>query len=327
MLRSNLPWIESPFFPQLLQAKNGTDEQKAMASFYNENGYLKLSGIVPHALIDEVIADARDKGFNTGFEIKTMRDQTRVQDLWRYSDAAKALAGFQPVVDILQFLYGREAIPFQTLHFCVGSQQRAHSDSIHFSSLPARFMCGVWVALEDITPENGPLFYYPGSHKMPEYNFSQIKETANTTSYEDYLEYEDFIEALLEVKDYKKEVFLARKGDAIIWSSNIIHGGMPVLKNGSSRWSQVTHYFFKDCYYYTPMLSNMVTDELFLRNHLVNIKTNERVVPSYNGQKISYLKTGTNKYIANQNMGLLYILKMYGKKYAKRLLGRSSDDL
>lgn len=322
MLKSNLPWIESPFFYKILETKNATAGQKEMAKLYHEQGYVKLSNILPDDLIDQVIADGKNKGFNTDFKIQTMRDQSRVQDLWQYSEAVRALASHQPVLEWLEFFYGREVIPFQTLNFCVGSQQRAHSDSIHFSSLPSRYMCGVWVALEDVSLENGPLFYYPGSHKMPEYNFSQIKETANPTTYEDYLEYEDFIESLLEVSGYRKEIFLAKKGDVLIWSSNIIHGGMPVLKAGSSRWSQVTHYFFKDCYYYTPMLSNMVTDELFLRNHLINIKTNEVVIPSYNGQKINYLRTNTNKYVANPNLSIMHMLKMKGKKYAKRILGK-----
>ena len=28
-------------------------------------------------------------------------------------------------------------------------------------------MCGVWVALEDVTEGSGPLDYLPGSHKLP----------------------------------------------------------------------------------------------------------------------------------------------------------------
>lgn len=314
MLKINLPWVESPFFTRILETKKLTPEQKDMAQAYHHNGFLQLPNLIPADLIDQVKYDAETKAF------KNSKDAGRVQDFWKDSESTQQLASFQPVLDILELFYGREAIPFQTLTFNAGTQQRAHSDSIHFSSLPARYMCGVWVALEDITPENGPLFYYPGSNKMPEYNFSQIKESAAPTSNEDYKEYEDFIEELMLVSGYKKETFLAKKGDALLWSSNIIHGGVPVLKEGSSRWSQVTHYFFKDCYYYTPMLSNMVTDELHLRKKLINIKTNKEIVPSYNGQQISYLKTRMNKYIANQNIDFTYLLKTYSKNYIKKIL-------
>ena len=103
------------------------------------------------------------------------RNNIRIQDLWQYSDSVKELACHPKIMDTLKMLYEREPVPFQTLNFKVGTQQKAHSDTLHFSSLPARYMCGVWVALEDITEDNGPLFYYPGSHRNPEYNFSDFK--------------------------------------------------------------------------------------------------------------------------------------------------------
>jgi ectoine hydroxylase-related dioxygenase (phytanoyl-CoA dioxygenase family) len=200
-------------------------------------------------------------------------------------------------LDVLDFLYDRPAVPFQTLTFRVGSQQRAHSDTIHFSSLPARYMCGVWVALEDVTEENGPVFYYPGSHKLPEYDFSHIRASAETTTYDNYKEYEDFIENIVTENKLEKKKFLAKKGDLLIWSSNIIHGGSPVMKQGSSRWSQVTHYFFEDCYYYTPMLSNMATHELYLRDNLVDMKTGKRVKLTYNGSELNAIPTGNKLFM------------------------------
>lgn len=322
MLKTNLPWVESPFFYQLLQTKKLSPEQGEMVQFYHENGFLKLTDLIPEGVIDQVKQELVNNAFDKRFPVQTYRDDQRIQDFWRYGESARALACFQPVLEIIELLYEREAIPFQTLNFCVGSQQRAHSDSIHFSSLPARYMCGVWVALEDITEENGPLFYYPGSHKMPEYNFVHIKETTAPASIENYCEYEDFIENVLHANGYKKEIFLAKKGDVLIWSSNIIHGGMPVLNKNSSRYSQVTHYFFKDCYYYTPMFSNMVRNELFLRNHLVNIRTGKTVKPSYNGEKITFMRTSTNRYIVNHNLGLIQSIKIYGKNCIKKILNR-----
>ncbi len=302
MIKANLPWVESPFFNEIIKTKNLTEEHKKIATDYHQDGFVLLKDFLPMDLIERVKSDTEKIAFDKNYPIKTHRDEQRIQDFWEVSEATRALASYQPILDLLQVLYGREAFPFQTLNFRIGSQQRAHSDTIHFSSLPAKFMCGVWVALEDVTEDNGPLFYYPGSHRLPEYNFSQIKETAKSTTYENYAEYEDFIEEIVKVNQFEKKVFHAKKGDALIWSSNILHGGSPVIREGSSRWSQVTHYFFKDCYYYTPMLSNMVTDELYLRNKLVNIATGEKVIPSYNGEKLNYLKTNKTQYIINNSV-------------------------
>jgi len=297
MNTDNLPWVESPFFEDILKSKNLTESEINLAKEYRENGYVVIPGLIPQSLIEQTKSDAVNKGFNTDFPIKTFRNKERVQDLWQVSDAAKELACFPKVLDYLKILYGREPVPFQTLNFKYGTQQKAHSDTIHFSSLPARFMCGVWVALEDITAENGPVFYYPGSQNLPEYDFSSIKSDTGTPNYDSYGDYEGFIGKIMKANHIENKQFLAKKGDVLIWSSNIIHGGSPVIKEGSTRWSQVTHYFFEDCYYYTPMLSNMVTKELFLRNNLINIKTNKPVKQSYNGEQLKVLKTGKDLYV------------------------------
>ena len=78
------------------------------------------------------------------------------------------------ILRLLETLYGRPAFPFQTLTFPVGTQQPPHSDSVHFSAVPDGFMCGVWVALEDIDTDNGPLIYYPGSHRWPHFGNEHI---------------------------------------------------------------------------------------------------------------------------------------------------------
>lgn len=305
MVTANLPWVESPFFEEILKSKKLSAKEAEIAETYNRDGFVVLPGVLPESLIDAVLNDAKTKAFNPDFPLSTQRDKVRVQDFWLASEASRELACHPEILKTLELLYEREVVPFQTLNFSVGTQQRAHSDTIHFSSLPARYMCGVWVALEDITEENGPVFYYPGSQKLPEYDFSHIGNTPDTTSYDNYKEYEDFIEKIVEANKLEKKKFLAKKGDLLIWSSNIIHGGSPVTREGASRWSQVTHYFFKDCYYYTPMLSNMVTKELFLRKSLKNIRTGEKVAQSYNGKKFSLLPTGKKLYFLSSHIKVM----------------------
>ncbi len=314
MSQMNLPWVESPFFSDIIKTKNISVEDKKLASEYYENGFIVLSNVFSNELIDKIKSEMNEKGFNENFPIQTFRNNIRIQDLWQYSDPIKELACHPKIMDMLKMLYEREPVPFQTLNFKVGTQQKAHSDTLHFSSLPARYMCGVWVALEDITEENGPLFYYPGSHRNPEYNFSDFKNTTEDTSYENYPEYETFMEDLMEKSSYKKKKFLAKKGDTLIWSSNIIHGGSPVEDPKSTRYSQVTHYYFENCIYYTPMLSNMVTKELFIRRNLVDIKTGKIAEQNFNGNNAQLVRTRGSLYAINNHIKLPKILRFLASK-------------
>lgn len=290
----NLPWVESPFFSKILETKKLSAEQKNIAQAYHDNGFVHLPNFVSPDLINKINQEKQ----------------------------AITLASYQPVLDLLDVLYGKEAFPFQTQNFNSLSQQNAHADSIHFGTLPARFSCAVFVALEDVTADNGSLFFYSGSHKLPEYNLTDIKESAEPSTNADLPAYENFINDLVNLKGYKKEILLAKKGDAFLVSNNLIYGTMPLQKAGSSSKLQLTHYFFKDCYYYTPLLSNMLTHELSLKTHVRNMKTNEIVIPNYNGQSLKLVKTGENKYMFEPELSLMNVLKFYGKKYTKKLIGK-----
>ena len=127
-------------------------------------------------------------------------------------------------------------------------------------------MCGVWVALEDVTSTNGPLFYFPGSHNLAYMNYHDLNITKNPAHEEAaYQEYEARLEPLMLNLGFKKEVFYAKKGDVLIWSANLVHGGSLALDAQPSRWSQVTHYLFDNCVHYTPRLSDEMTGDLYLR--------------------------------------------------------------
>lgn len=86
---------------------------------------------------------------------------------WRKSAAVAEAISDQRLADTLRFLLDRPADLFQTISFVVGSQQSAHSGAFRMMIEPPGHLVGVWVALEDIEPDQGPVFYLPGSHKLP----------------------------------------------------------------------------------------------------------------------------------------------------------------
>src|SRR5262249_51098353 len=206
----------------------------------------------------------------------------RIGDAWRFDEDVRALAGNARVLTLLSAIYGRKAWPFQTLNFPVGTQQHYHSDSVHFSSIPERFMCGVWVALEDISPEAGPLEYYPGSHTWPIiYNDKiGIRARGITKGKRSQHLYHDVWQALVAKHGVPPRYFSPKKGEAVIWAANLLHGGSRQNDQNLTRWSQVTHYFFENCCYITPVQSDTSIGKLKLRG-LTNIATGDSVAHIY----------------------------------------------
>lgn len=217
---------------------------------FHERGVLKFDFGFESSQLDCII-----EGVEPFYE-NSYRDNpevpTRVQDAWKYVDAARRLAVDQKVLHALEQLLGRKALPFQTLNFPIGTSQYAHSDTIHFSTIPEGFMAGVWVALEDIDLDNGPLTYYPGSHKLPYYS---MQDLGLAEGYQHYAAYEQKVQDLIAEHDLQPEYGTVEKGNAIIWHANLLHGGASRKDMQRTRHSQVTHYYFEGCKYYTPMES------------------------------------------------------------------------
>ncbi|MBF6212198.1 phytanoyl-CoA dioxygenase family protein [Nocardia puris] len=178
--------------------------------------------------------------------VRYFRD--RIMDAWLINEQVRALALAPEVLETLAYLFGRRPLPFQTLNFRYGTQQRLHSDASHFNSDPVGFVAAVWVALEDITEDNGPVVYYPGSHRLEEISAGQVgTHRAAQTS--------EAIERSLAASGIAPRHGLLRRGQAMIWVGDLIHGGAPVLAPEATRHSQATHYFFEGCRYWVPKSS------------------------------------------------------------------------
>jgi ectoine hydroxylase-related dioxygenase (phytanoyl-CoA dioxygenase family) len=252
-------------------------------SAFDRDGYLIIdSGIAPDVL-NGVVGDLRTKFTAPDRSIEgVFYSLGRIQDAWKISQNVRDIALAPAVLNVLKQLYERRPMPFQTLNFPVGTQQPAHSDTIHFDSIPSGYMCGVWVALEDIDMEMGPLMYYPGSHKLPDVGVEDLHPLMRfmvTPYYERFAKslrswglmvratplenthqaiyiarYEPFVSRLIARHRLNPSYGTIKKGKALIWAANLLHGGSYQQDKSRSRYSQVTHYFFESCNYHTPLL-------------------------------------------------------------------------
>ncbi|MEO0417716.1 MAG: phytanoyl-CoA dioxygenase family protein [Pseudomonadota bacterium] len=284
-----VPRIESPAFG-IEDFSDLDDTEQALADQLNSRGYavFDFPDLEFDARVERIKANLGPQ-FGVSLEDPAANKTTgerRVQDAWKTDNDVRAIASNPTVLKWLSALYGRKAFPFQTLNFPVGTQQGVHSDAVHFSSLPERFMCGVWVAMEDVSADAGPLFYVPGSHKWPIVSNSMIGRRgygSDLSSAQD--PFEDAWRALATAHKAEQEPFLAKKGQALIWSANLLHGGSKQNDPTLTRWSQVTHYYFDDCIYYTPAFSDETLGQLQIRQ-MVAIHDNQMRPNTYLGEPV-----------------------------------------
>ncbi|MCL2923284.1 MAG: phytanoyl-CoA dioxygenase family protein [Trichodesmium sp. MAG_R04] len=286
----NTPWVDSPFFEQIFSQLNLDNDTRKLVKQFAEQGYVIIDDLGIEnigEIIDSIVKDLTPIYGEKGKVESAWIYHDRIQDAWTFNQEVKKIATAPKIINLLKIIYQREPIPFQTLNFRFGTQQSTHSDSIHFSSVPARFMCGVWIALEDIDGNNGPLHYYPGSHKLPIFDLNDLGITGSYQNkpYDFYAVYEEFLQSLIEYNALKKVELYVKKGQALIWAANLLHGGSPVLDNNRTRYSQVTHYYFSDCMYYIPLLSDPFLSRIHFKE-VKNMITGEVVNHIYNGNQI-----------------------------------------
>lgn len=283
-----VPPIESPFFEQIAETHGWDQETYRVGQELRKRGYAVIDFPAKDldSMVEDIIGDLTPRYDWEGWKQEgwSQREGLRIQDAWQLNDSVRRIATDPDILALLSRLYGRAAFPFQTLNFPVGTQQDIHSDSTHFSSVPERFMCGVWLAFEDVGNDNGALEYYPGSHKLPIYTNEHIGACAAVSEYKT-AHYSKFLELwrqLAELHGLRKETFHAKKGQALIWSANLLHGGSAHRDPERTRWSQVTHYYFDGCCYYTPVSSDPFFGSIHYR-HLANVASGEVQQNVYSG--------------------------------------------
>jgi hypothetical protein len=281
-----LPWLDTPFFPAMLQSAECDDETRQLIRTFAEQGYVIFDPKIPDSWIDGARAEVRDRFFVGSGNYYS--DDRRVQDAWVFAENIRNIASAPRVLEVLEFLYRRRPFPFQTINFRIGSEQKTHSDMAYFDSIPHGYMCGVWVALEDVDESNGPLHYYPGSHRLPTFNLHDLGLVASKTEnpLHNVWRYEQFVEAMMPATGLARQELKIEKGQALIWSANLYHGGCPILDNGRTRATQVTHYYFENCLYYTPLASDPGLGRLTPRK-ILSARDGSEVPQYYNGKLIA----------------------------------------
>jgi hypothetical protein len=252
------PWLDRDGWPQ--QIEDLPVEQAALCRQWAETGYVILPKLIPESLLDTVW-QAYEQSIQRGIVTlapESAADGDRLPG--RFLNPHKRVRPFCRVakhpelLNWLQRLLGHPVKLLQTIASHKGSQQAAHSDSIHMTTYPLGYLAAAWIAFEDIHPDCGPLEFYPGSHRLP-YVFSRdLQISVDDMKNEGYTtyraRYEPFVKGLIAEHRLRPDYFEARKGDALIWHANLLHGGSQRRDLRLTRKALVGHYFARGAFVY-----------------------------------------------------------------------------
>jgi hypothetical protein len=258
------PWLDLPDAPERIEEKFSSGQLTAYEAeqcrYWVEHGYIILPGLIQPDTLDRVWGtyEAALASGKIEVPLEPISDEDRFPgrslDPHLKIDAFCEILRHEGMLHWMRLLMDREPKPFQTIAGHKGSQQGAHSDSIHMTTYPLGYLTAAWVAFEDIHPDSGPLVYYPGSHRLP-YLFSDdvgiSEQDFRERGYAPYYEkYEPRIIQLVQENDIDPVYFHANKGDVLIWHANLIHGGSPRRDLQRSRLAVVCHYFVEGTFAY-----------------------------------------------------------------------------
>lgn len=256
-----VPYIESENYKKLSGEANSLN---AAMNLLNEEGYCIIDLDIDD-LIDEANEDIKEiiekKTFKTNSAAYHYNESPRIVEGWKFSSAIKKIATNKTICDFLKQAYQSKPIPFSTINFLKGTEQPLHSDEFHFGSIPHRYLTGCWIALEDISPDSGPLSIAVKSHEMPLFSFEML-DIKTPKSEKDfkiaYTMYEEWAKQKIKENDYKIATPILKKGQCLIWLSNLLHGSYEIKDNSLTRKSLVVHFHYEACQkIFYPSYSNL----------------------------------------------------------------------
>lgn len=246
-------WLDQADAVAQLQGRAAGDVQlEAIGSRMIKDGFVVLPSAIAGTECDTVVSDYQRFIDDLGTEVEQHKDAggrlLRVVNFHLSSGAAANIGCNPRLMAILDFLLGDEASVYSSLYFEHGSQQPIHRDSPFFETFPRNLFFGVWVALEDISIDAGPLMYVPGGHRfecdphriydavaarMPAAQRSALINEALEQYYGEVIRAASGVGAPV--------VVALKKGDVAIWHPQLPHGGSPAMDPGLTRRSMVFH--------------------------------------------------------------------------------------
>lgn len=205
------------------------------------DGFLILPDLIDEELVAAVNAEI-DHAIDVGVQGYKFGTSQRIEHLHAQYPYVRKLWLDERHRRFANLIFGSTARPCQTLTYVFGSQQDAHQDTIHLTPFPAGYMCGTWIALQDVVPDSGELVVYKGSHRerrvyMAEAGLEKITDDWSVFGETVCRKWEEMSSR------YEPIVYRPKKGTVLIWHENLLHAGSVRVDKSLQRRSIVIHCF------------------------------------------------------------------------------------
>ena len=245
-----VPWFDRDDALDRIDTMGLSDEVKSNLKNFTQDGYITLSGLLEPELVTQVLGEL-DTVIEEGYQGYSYGDSQRLHDLHAHYPGVNQIWRHPKIMDYIRLIFSSEPRPCQTLTYIFGSQQGAHQDTVHLTPFPAGYMCGVWVALEDVRKGSGELVVYRGSHKLPRIYLDTVgcgKVRGDESEFVSKVV--TAWDNALSTNSFEEEIYMPSAGDVLIWHENLMHAGSKRMEAGLSRKSIVSHVFADGCIAY-----------------------------------------------------------------------------
>lgn len=167
---------------------------------------------------------------------------------------------------LLKTLMNDQPVLCQAAVYRLGSEYCDHFDRYFYPTDDVTKELTVWIALEDVHPDSGPFYVIPGSQNWPAVTseYLQLKNPEWKLCAEQLRDplvdankkreilakgidviCEEFSKIAKEKKPDRMPLIL-KKGDAVVWRSDLVHGGFKRLNRALTRQCLVGNYIAKN---------------------------------------------------------------------------------
>lgn len=188
---------------------------------------------------------------STSEEARDRHPGYRIYGPHSHSPAVRSLYLHQRLHSIAARILGEPVVAIYSHVFEYGSAQQLHRDPVFVPTEVPGHLLAVWIALEDVHPDSGPLRYIPGSHRLPAYEFRPgvFRFDPSLVGEPEMASEQAWLQEQISARKLKPALLDARKGEVLFWHAGLYHGGEPIRDPSRTRRSLVVHYSTRSSYH------------------------------------------------------------------------------